>query len=301
MEQQVPSQQPPTQPPHSGKNWYKIGFVLLVVVLLGSAFVAGGYMLGNKQTQKETQASLSISPTTMTSSPTSTPSTANGTDTGIPMQENTVSFTRVGKNTYLQYRGKIYGEDEQFEPQQVTLPNEQKYTWYGLVDAPKNADHTLFDEVFSFKTIPNTRNFIFVMRYTLPPGSKPAWSLPVYYYNQAASEKLSLVLPPGSDVGTNSVPKISEISSDGDYVSFSMFPCWNCGGSHPETRVMNLKTAANKSIGKTSYFAWKTNGSYEYKEYVTKPCPTPTGNPEEFMQGECSEDPKNLPLKTGQI
>ena len=267
------------------KKWGKISLLSLLAILL--VFI--GYQLGQGKYAPPSTSTQTSYPSSVPLSPTKE---ALLQDSDIPIRENTVSFTRANETVYLRYKGKIYHETE--DPAYntsgvVNLPNANSYTWHGLVDGPITVSD--YDEIFSFKVFPNKQNFIFVTRW----DSHNGWDLKVFYYNSLDPEKIS---NPVSFVWPEEkgypVPKIDQVSSDEKYVSFKMFGCWNCGGHQPETLLLNLQTNVKKNIGKTSYFAWKTSGSYEYKEYVVKECAEPT-------PGECSEDPINLPLKTEQF
>lgn len=283
------------------QNHWKNAFVTLIIIVLGTVLLVGGWLFA--QSKVNSKQTSQITPTQSASTTTDNPATQTaGADSGIPLTKNTVSFTRDNNNVYLQYKGKIYEEDQNGQPQQATisLPNA---TWYGLVNTPEIA--TGFDEIFSFKTIPNTKNFVFVNRYDVPvSGGKVEQHVNTYYYDQSKpSEKVELLfsaIPTDTTNKDASYPIIGSISPDRKYVSFNMFSCWNCGGHQPETMVVNLQTKAVKRIGETSYFKWNENGNYEYKEYITTPCPTPTGT-EDFMQVNCPVEPSTLPLKTGSI
>lgn len=215
---------------------------------------------------------------------------------GIPITEKTVSFTSSKEEIFLRYKNKIYTEDDPktSAPQEVDSSTVAQAEWIGLVDSPLGVLSNSFDEIFSYKQIPDSKNFLFVMRWTKPNTMET----PIYYYDNLANPSLvSIDIP--AEKESYSFPKISEISYDGKYVSFNMYGCWNCGGHPPETLLVNLQSKATKRIGKLSYFAWKTNGAYEYKDYVTKPCPTQADGSEFMGPGVCSEEPANLPLKTG--
>lgn len=306
MEHQQTSQ--PTAPEHHEKkrNWYKIVVFAALGVFLTAGLVFAGYYAGlQKNTPYPT-----ITPAEQSNSvPSSEPTVQKGEsfqDAGIPIKDTTVSFARVSGKTYLRYKGKIYGQDQQYTPEEIKLANENQYTWYGLLDIPVNTAG--FDEVFSFKILPNNRDFVFVVRYDVPTApDKFKQEIKAYYYNTSESvDKLTLlfsgVSPDLQNQNAYNYAKIDQISSSGKYVSFQMFGCWNCGGHQPEQMVYNLETKASKNIGKVSYFKWTTNGNYEYKEYIGIPCPTPEGAKEgEYMEAECPKDPSTLPLKTGQI
>lgn len=263
----------------------KLFFGLLFLIIIGATTYAGFYF-GNKERNTELP-TPKASPTTSSTKPVVSPKAVETTDESIvPLTANTVSFGRSGNTTVLRYRGKIYDDSDQFNMEGKAVADESLYQWYGLVDAPAGvpAGEFMLDEVFGFKLAPDKKSFLFVMRWN--------GSYYVYYYNPGGANKLALVKKLAE--GPSSVPKIDLISSDGNYASFNMYSCWNCGGHQPEAMLLNLSTLKMEIIGKVSYFAWKENGNYEYKEYQVIPC-------EGESMGDCFEKPENLPLKTGKF
>jgi len=292
---------------HVQSNVYKkLFFALLFILTVGVVGLLAYFIGSNKVT---TNNSL---PTPTNNS--SQPNSANQKDLSptsevkesadiniVPITANTVSFARVDGKTYLQYHGKIYDDTDQYNLHAVTLPDSDKLTWYGLVDKPSEVPEGQFmlDELFGFKLAQDKKSFAFIMRWG---KDTPNISYYLYYYNPVEKTRQSLLVQkfsPNTGVSLY-VAKIDQFSPEGNYLSLSMFPCWNCGGSKPETNLVRLIDNTVKSIGRTSYFGWKGAGAYEYKEYVVISCPPPpTGG--EGMIGECSEKPENLPLKTGQF
>jgi hypothetical protein len=285
----VPSQPPPPVK----KPFSRLLFTVLILLVVG-VLVGGGYFLG---AQKNNTAP-SPSPTTAspTASQTATTATPSPSDSGIPITEKTVSFTRVNGEVYMRYKGRIYNEEaaNKNDPSLTKLTNPDSYTWYGLVDAPQIKEELSgFDELFDFKTLPDKNNFIFIMRWPTS-GLDTAFNVFSYdAYQQGA--KVEKIYAKSKDAKQEEyfIPRIKQISPDGKYIAFNLYVCWNCGGVYPQTMLFNLSTKATKRIGKTSVFNWKSNGAYEYKEYKVIPCDPPLEGP-----GECSEDPANLPLQT---
>ena len=283
---------------------YKKLFMGLMFLFLLIGITGGAYYFGRMQsvpavsptpTQAQTQISITPSATpTIEASISPTAKIAKDEDI-VPVGPNTVSFARVADKTYLRYRGKIYDDTDQNSPHEVILPNPDQYTWYGLADTPAGipAGQFMLDEVFGYKVAPDKNSFAFVMRW----GTKPEdVSYYLYSYMPFLRYRQSILMKkftPGSG-GSYNVAKIDQFSPDIKYISLHMFGCWNCGGHQPETLLIRIDDNETKNIGKTSYFAWKENGAYEYKEYKVIPC---VGE----SMGECSEKPENLPLKTGQF
>lgn len=96
------------------------------------------------------------------------------------------------------------------------------------------------------------------------------------------------------------VPKINQISQDGNYVALDMYGCWYCEPGQPSVLLMDVTTKKIDRIGQVAYFNWKNNGAYDYKEYVTKPCPTALPGQVNYTD-ICPEDPQNIPMKSGQF
>lgn len=307
VEEKPEISQTENQPPLKKKsNFFSIfGKVMLVLLAIG-ALIFGGYYLGTRNTKKQqgtTNPTLSpTKPTDQTKPTVSTP-----TDSGIPIKANTVSFARVNGEVFMRYKGKIYNEEaaSKTDPSLTKLPNPDSYIWYGLVDAPSDVNTESFDELFDFKVMPNKSDFSFIMRWT---KNNNAIDYTVFYYDgYKPTNKVSDILNFIDESAKHSefnVPRFKQISTDGRYFAFNMFSCWNCGGHAPDTLLFSFDTGlkavsampkvspekVTKRIGKTSYFNWKANGDYEYKEYKVIPCKEELQGP-----GECSEDPKNLP------
>jgi len=285
-----------------GNNVYKTLFYAVILVLILAGAGIGGFFFGQspmglKFFGKTANTSLL---TEQVNLPTQTPSPTilvSEDANMVAIGTNTVSFGRKGNITILRYRGKMYDDTDQFLMEAKLVSNESSYQWYGLVNTPDGVatDEFMKDEVFGFKQFTDNKRFLFIMRWGLKTQDNSI-SYYVYYYNPFEPEKKLILLQKfngqfGSPKETN-IPKIDQISLDNKFVSFNMFPCWNCGGGKSDTLLMNLETLSIKSIGKVSYFVWKEKGNYEYKEYKVIPC---VGE----SMGECSEKPENLPLKTG--
>lgn len=218
----------------------------------------------------------------------------------VPLGENTVAFTRLGDAVQLRYRGKIYDDSDPFTMEPVSGFIDQNLTWFGLVDAPDfvSPGVLMFDEVFGLLSYPDNKSFVFIMRWgNIAEGSNPT-AFYVYYYNPANTPKVKPVhkfvptIPSGNEY---KVPINDQFSDEGKYLALDMFSCWNCGGHHPQKLLVNLTNNQMKNIGKVSYFEWRNNGAYEYKDYVVIPCDPPE------QMGECSVGPAHLPLKTGNL
>jgi len=264
--------------------------LLALLVLAGVGFA--GYYLGQS---KKPITSNNI--TIVTPLPTISPTIISPADTNyVNIGENTVSIGRRGDETVLRYRGKIYDDSNQLSMEGKQSTDEAAYKWYGLVNATDEvtANAFMFDEVFGFKVGSDKKQVLFIMRW----GNKDkpdTLAYYLYYYNPFKYEKLHLVKKFILSESPNNIPKIGEWSEDNEYLSLDIFPCWNCGGGIPKHLLMRLSNLQEKRIPATSYFKWKTNGEYEFKENKEIPCPT---EPQEYM-GPCLEKPENLPLKTG--
>ncbi|MBI2330324.1 hypothetical protein HYU94_02960 [Candidatus Daviesbacteria bacterium] len=222
-----------------------------------------------------------------------------------------VNFAQVDGEILLSYKGKIYSQE--YDPQTgntrvVDLKDPKQYQWEKLVESPIKSpvEQFIADELFDFKIFPNKKDFVFIMRWR-PMGSTANSfenkNFNVFYYDHLIKKvigPLELILKDGTEY--NGVPKVDQISNDGKSMSFNMYVCWNCGGDFPQKLVFNITNKQAMNIGKVAYFKWKDNGMYEYKDYIGITCPIPTpGGPREYLQSACFEEPKNLPLKSGQF
>lgn len=266
------------------------GIIFILLIIGGSGFFFGGqYAVNNLPTPTPT---ATITPT-VTNTP--TPTTILPIDAGIPIEANTVSFTRSNGNVYLRYKGHIYSEEaaNKNDYTLTKLPNPDAYQWYGLINAPQiPTDAIDLDELFDFKVMPNKTNFSFIMRW---PQNMTTIDYKVFYYNAYASgNKVTNLFNKTDDTKQKNydIPRLYEISNNNVDVAFNMYPCWDCGTNKPEVMLFNIETKQTKTIGKVSYFNWRTKNDYEYKEYIVTPC--------KFKgPGECFKDPSELPFITG--
>src|SRR6266702_5638439 len=133
----------------------------------------------------------------VTRKPLSTISPTPQSETGIPIKDNTVSFTRDNQHVYLQYKHVIYTEDSSTEdPVKVSLLDSDKKTWIGITEGPELYDQVAFDEIFSFKTIPGTKNFLFTMRWdrNLVAKGSGGQEIKTFYYDAGAQPALQSIL-----------------------------------------------------------------------------------------------------------
>ena len=278
-----------------GNNKYKILFFSLLFMVVIAVIAGGFYFLGKQQSIKS-----ELKPTVVPTKTEVIPIEEVATESSqaeqsvkdeeiIPVGPNTVSFARVEENTYLRYRGKMYDDTNQSEPHETQLQNPEKYSWYGLVDAPVGVKPNEFmeDEVFGFKVALDKKSFVFVMR----------WKNEFYLFYYTPFDKFRQLLV--KKFPANDPAKIDQFSSDSKYLSLNLFDCWNCGGHQPDTVLVRLADNEMKNIGKTSYFNWmfdgkfwSVDGAYEYKDYVEIDC---VGD----VMGPCSEDPEKLSTKSG--
>jgi hypothetical protein len=324
----IPNQQPtPTQPPLenqpisvSSTNW-KSRLPLVIGILLVNVIVGvGGYLLGARsgRISTPTQPQNVSEQVSSTTSPSQIPDSQFGT--------STISFADSGSGIYLKHTvnlndnkikfpnselrtiTKIYSQDDNsLEPQELTNVDSSKYVWTEMVrenikDSVGSASILISDRLFSFRKMPNSNSFIFVVEWARSAGQNAgSWSpyqfeRVLFYYNRSQSEGKLNKIQSFSDYPNNTkaytYPKIDTFSQDNRYVSLQLFGCWNCGGHMPETLLFDTQTLKTKNIGKVVQFAWKQNGAYEYKDYVVVECKEP-------QPGECSQDPNSLPLKTG--
>jgi len=318
----IPAIQP--QPPENQieikkKNWIRITlFVLLGLALLVGAFYAGVKFSANKQPPNlTTNPTENQAPPTQSTSPTIPETNSLG--------KTTISFSNANGEIYLkseitlidpivEYPNSklrtiinIYSQDDRYEPHELTGLNPNDYKWITLATEviDNNADDKsilVSDRLFSFKKIPNTDNFLFVVEW-MRSGNKStagSWSptkfervLYMYDKNRVGQE-LKKIMTFNDKSFKYSFPKIGSFSPEGRFVSLDLFGCWNCGGHKPEKLLLDSQSFTTKNIGKVSQFSWTSNGNYEYKDYVVIACKEP-------QPGECAQDTNTLPLKTGKM
>ncbi len=232
---------------------------------------------------------------TSTIQPPSSLVTTISTPIPSPSLDYRVSYTSVDGEIYLKYNGKVYGKDDlnksnrrYDEPVVSGLSSRNDLDWKILLN-PTNIEIDGYNELFSFKVFPDNKRFLFVMRWSRPPTGYGKTFQVFYFDGNSVSDPISL-----QDSNYPSIPKIDQISLDGEYVSFDMYSCWNCGGHYPYELLLKIGDMSVKRIGSVSYFQWGSNGAYEYKDYIEEPCSYPG-------PGVCFKKPETLPLKTGQF
>ncbi|KKQ77063.1 MAG: hypothetical protein UT00_C0022G0005 [Parcubacteria group bacterium GW2011_GWA1_38_7] len=255
-------------------------FAFSLLILVGGGLV-GASLLSNK---------TSLNPISQ-ASPQPTPLTPKddelaGFAKGIAIGPNTVSVTKADGKFCLQYKGKIYLPQELTSeiPKVVTPPDPSVYTWYGLLNAPEDLTNQ-DSELFSFKASPDNQNFVFIMRWARSPQEQfemfrftASGVSPIKSFGLAAFE------------GAYWVPRISQMSIDGQFTSVHTYKCIDCTAHLPETLLFNLPQIQNINIEKVQEFEWSDAGKYSYKEAKPIACSDPA-------YSECYENPSNLPKK----
>ncbi|MBI3103725.1 hypothetical protein HYZ05_02185 [Candidatus Daviesbacteria bacterium] len=301
------------------------GFIPLVigVVILLIIVALGAYYLGTKKTtNSSSQQSINV-PSVTQSLPTEQPSQSLLSNS---LGVTTWSLAEAGNEAYLRQTinlsnnkvdypnskartiSNVYSQDDKsYEPQEVTSLDTSKYGWVDILkepikDSTGSVSILVSDRLFSFKKVLNTNNFLFVVELsrsasvsTNGPWSPYQNSRDLYLYDRSSGKgELKKITSFANSTTKYTYPKINSFNQDGRYVFIQLFGCWNCGGHVPETFLVDLQTFKFQNIGKTSYFSWKLDGNYEYKDYVVIECKEP-------QPGECSQDPSTLPLKVGKI
>jgi len=330
--QTPPSQRiPENQPVNKLVTSHKINLPIIIGAVLIIVFIGiGSCLLGTRKNQVATQDN-STQPTLLItgSSANTLPTTSNPSQSPVisPFGSSRISFADSGSEIYLKHTitlkdnkvefpndkartmTKVYSQDEYLEPKELTNTDTANYKWIdiveeGIEDFAGSKSILVSDRLFSFKKVPDSNSFIFVVEWSRSAGqNQGSWSpyqfeRVLFYYDRSQGEgKLNKIQSFSSypnDTNAYTFPKIDTFSNDNGYVSLQLFECWNCGGHMPETLLLNIQTLKTKNIGKVTQFAWKQNGTYEYKDYVVIEC-------EEPQPGECTQDPNTLPLKTGQF
>ena len=176
---------------------------------------------------------------------------------GIPINENTISFTKADGKFCLLYKGLVYLPQEtgSLEPRiKEATPEMLEFPWIGLVDSPE--DIVLFggpgDEIISFKESPSNRSFVFIVNWTYEEGER----FHMFRFNNNNLSELRVFEEPVD--GLFHTPIVSIFSPGGNFLNLSMFRCPNClDEEHPETLLYYIPTAETRNIGKVSQFAWE--------------------------------------------
>lgn len=295
---------------------------LITSLIIALVFGTAGYLLGQKRSKllPETLPAPTLSDTVI-STPTIIPTpTVEASVYG----KTTYSFRENGQETLIKVtvemlkpmveyvnlkerkvnRVFVQQAPKGFEPLELSSEIGDSGNWTELIVEPiKNptnaASILIADSLFSFKQIPNTRKFLFVsdMSRNIGPVGGP-WvpdqmEKALYLYDPDSGTKLKKIQVFDKSF-KYSFPKLDQFSSEGRYVELKLFGCWGCGGHMPETYLLDLQTLMAKNIGKVSYFEWQDGGNYGYKDYIVIECTEPG-------PGDCSKDPKDLPMKTGSI
>lgn len=312
---QIQSSLKPT-PNQKGNFLIAVGLIFLILVI-----EAGAYYLGTQKSKSPKSQQSTNTPTITQGAPANYPSQsphanalglttwslANADNELYLKQTININSDKVDyPNNKARTINNVYSEDKSYGPQEITSDT-SKYSWQDILKEPIN-DSTgsvsilVSDRLFSFKRIPNSNKFLFVVELSRSAGvsTNGPWSpyqgeRDLYLYDQSKGELKKISTFPNS-ISKYTYPKINSFSQDGRYVFIQLFECWNCGGHVPETSLVDLQAFKTTNIGKTSYFSWRQDGNYEYKDYVVIEC-------KELQpgEGECSQDSSTLPLKTGKI
>lgn len=211
----------------------------------------------------------------------------------VQTTESSVRFTRIEGSLLLQYKDLFVLPQVDLEPIPAAIEGAELFPWQTLFNAPEDVGGV--DEVFSFFATPDTNNFIVIMRWGMNSVDGNTRYV-VYAYNEFFQEKFKKLYTFEESQEKPRVPKVSGMSADGAYATFSLFTCYECGNEIPETLVVNVRTGAVRNIGKTSEFTWLTGGQYTYKEYQEVGCPEGTES-----NVSCAVDPQFLEAKSGKI
>ncbi len=300
----------PIRQPRSAN--FIIWIFVLALVALGSYYLGTRKVATHQPTQSSNTPQVPIADTVTEKFP----ADVVGVTTWSFAEVNGIGYIKqatevLGEKGVERPKDTIYTEDDQSQdPKEVMLSDANTYPWKEILkepvkDFPESVDILVSDRLFSFKMIPNTQRFLFVVDLGRSAGTLGVGG--VFSYKNSQDERdvsmydistgvLTKITSFPYNVTTSTYPKINAFSADGTYVALHMYGCWNCGGSIPNTLVLNLETKEMKDIGNTKYFAWKQDGNYEYKEVVVIPCKNVT--PEE-MQYPCYSDTASM--KTGKI
>lgn len=280
--QQTTTQPTIIQPLSVKKQAYYRRILLFVLLLIISG--VGGYVIGTGNKQEIPTKNSPYSDKSLTNAASPTPYT----EPSKTSFADTVDYaTGSDGQVYLRYKGDITLPDNPFYR---TVPS--NLIWTPLVHAPSTPDEA-HRVVFSLQQMNGQiYEFMFVMEWDITH-----YDLYIHKKDGSTEKLMAFDITDKSNEGYN-VPKINEISNDGNYVALDMYGCWYCEAGQPSVLLINIQSKKVEKIGRVAYFNWKNNGVYEYKEYVTKTCPSPSPGEVQFTN-ICPEDPHNIPLKTG--
>jgi hypothetical protein len=277
--QQTPPAKPDVQPnPPAPKRKglpKSLLFIVVIIIFLGLAAVAFS-MVRNRINNEGEEA-------TATPGPAEHVFEEYPDFTGIPINDNTISFTKADGKFCLLYKNKIYLPQEtgSLEPRIKDATEEMlAFPWIGLVDAPENI--TIFggpgDEVFSFKESPSNKSFVFIVRWTYENGER----FHMFRFNNDNLSELRVFDEPTD--GLFSTPKVNLFSPGGNFLNLTMLRCAKCLEEKPETLLYYIPTAETRNIGKVSEFSWgEDDNTYSYRQY---------------QEGV---DPNSFPLRTNEF
>jgi hypothetical protein len=215
-------------------------------------------------------------------------------------QENILSYTRVGGKLIFKVGKLIYQDDPEGEinTKAQKWDSSLNYPWTELLNLER--DRGVSARLFSFRPFPKSPDFLLVIETRATLLKEYHASFPTYMvfrYSEFPKEnRLSYLLSFAKTYRENHyVAKIDQISSDEQCVSFNLFSCWTCVYEHPEKVVMDLASLTAENIGRVSYFKWRDQKAYDYKDYIEEDC-----FPDDTRYGyKCPVDPSKLPLKQG--
>lgn len=211
----------------------------------------------------------------------------------VETTDASLRFTRIEGSLLLEYKESFYTPQVDLEPVTAGIEGAELYPWQTLVNAPEDVGGV--DTVFSFYATPDTNNFIVIMQWGMN-SVDGATRYSVYAYNEFFQERFKKLYTFEEMKDKPRVPKVSGISADGAYATFSLFTCYECGNEIPETLVVNVRTGAVRNIGKTAEFTWLTGGQYTFKTYQEIACPEGTE-----ANVSCAVDPQFIDPQTGKI
>ncbi len=294
MDEQV---QQPDQPPISKETLKKKGLLqshkLLVVVgvvlLIGLAAIlgAGKLTLNGKKSVSELPPKRTAQPTIDSLSPAVTIAEKTATDT-------TISYAKEGNSYFMRYLGRFTQQSPNYSGQAIEGASPAaNVPWVAVGQGPELPNYdSFYNEILSFQPYNNGKSLLYVLRSDMSEKDKYAEQFQIFSYDGIKSTMLLSFMR--STDQHDLIPIIDNISTDGKYAKISLFSCWNCEGSVADTLILNITSGQNKRLGgNVNYFAWKTNGAFEYQLYKAIEC-------ELQGPGICPAD-TTVPHQTGQI
>ena len=255
-------------------------FIIIIIIILSIIF--------NQKIKKKTISTTEtnqISTSTPINIPTSPPTS---------VFEEGIFVGYINDELYMKQNGEIYYHDKDCghstEDQKELAKDVNNINWLKL-ENPKDMN-SYRKEPFDCLFFPQFNKGIFI----LEREGVPSYSVFIYDHKSEIIKEIEPLRFTWSkdQKNTYNIPKIGNISKNGQSIFFYMYACWNCGGHHPEIAIYNIaQDKIIKRVGIVSDFEWLDGNLYRYKNYKEIPC--------KDDYPICYEDSSKLPYVTDSL